>query len=149
MPVLLTVIYRGDLRCEAVHEPSGTHLFTDAPVDNRGRGESFSPTDLLAASIGTCMLTIMGIRAAEHGWSIEGSRARLEKHMAAAPRRRISRVEVAIEVPSELDEHARETLVQAALGCPVHASLEGALDVPVRFRFGSIEVQSDAARIAT
>jgi putative redox protein len=84
--VPFTITYLGELRCEAVHGPSGTKLLSDAPVDNHGRGESFSPTDLLATAFGTCMLTVMGIAAKRDGVRLEGTGVQLEKHMRP-PRR--------------------------------------------------------------
>ena len=133
--VRIDVEYRGDLRTHAVHAPSATELLTDAPVDNQGRGESFSPTDLVATALGTCMLTIMGIEAERHGWAFEGARASVEKRMQPEPRR-IRRLEVVIRVPLELDEAAREVLERAAFACPVHTTLAGNVEIPVRFEWG-------------
>ena len=82
--VMIDVTYMGDLRTKAVHQPSGAGLVTDAPVDNHGKGEAFSPTDLVATALGSCMLTIIGIVAARHDWNIEGATASIEKTMAAA-----------------------------------------------------------------
>ena len=83
--VMIDVTYLGELRTEAVHGPSGSKVITDAPVDNHGKGEAFSPTDLVATALGSCMLTIMGIVAARHDWNINGATASIEKTMAAAP----------------------------------------------------------------
>ena len=135
--VEMTVEYEGELRCTGQHGPSGTRVVTDAPVDNHGRGQSFSPTDLLATSLGACMLTIMGIRAAREGWDVAGTRARVVKHMVADPRRRVGRLEVSVSVPVELDASARDALREAALSCPVFESLHPAIDVPVHFEWGS------------
>ncbi|MBI5505591.1 MAG: OsmC family protein [Deltaproteobacteria bacterium] len=134
--VHIDITYTGGLRCEAVHEPSGRELTTDAPVDNHGRGESFSPTDLVATALGTCMVTIMGIFADRHDWNIEGTRVGVDKEMTAQGPRRISRLSVTIDVPSALDENARKTLESAAHTCPVRLSLLPAIDVPVVFRWG-------------
>ena len=133
--VSMSVTYEGGLRCRATHGPSGTEITTDAPVDNHGRGESFSPTDLVASALGACMLTIMGIAAERHGWKIEGARADVVKHMVAEPRRRIGKLELVIRVPGELDDKARTILERAALTCPVHASLHPDVELPVRFEW--------------
>src|SRR5262245_16249532 len=92
--------YEGDLRCTAKHGPSGAELRTDAPKDNQGRGESFSPTDLVATALGTCMLTTMGIVAKRHGWPLEGGHARVEKHMIADPHRRIQKLVAELTLPA-------------------------------------------------
>ena len=89
MAVTIDVEYVGDLHCEAVHGPSGIRLMTDAPVDNGGKGEAFSPTDLAATALGTCLVTIMGIVAQRHGWDLTGTRVRVVKEMTAVPMRRI------------------------------------------------------------
>jgi len=123
-----------------VHGPSGCELVTDAPTDNQGRGESFSPTDLVATALGTCMLTIVAIVAERHGWSIEGARARVEKEMVADPVRRIGRLGVVITVPGEFSGKEQELLEKAALACPVHKSLPVEMDIPVRFEFGGERV---------
>lgn len=134
--VAIEVVYEGELHCSAKHGPSGVELTTDAPVDNHGRGESFSPTDLVGTAMGTCMLTIMGIAAQRHGLDIRGARVDVEKTMVADPVRRIGRLTLAIHVPGEHDERARELLRAAALGCPVKASLAPEVDVDVAFRWG-------------
>jgi putative redox protein len=123
--------YRGELRTEASHLQSGTTLVTDAPVDNQGRGESFSPTDLVATGLASCMLTIMGIVAERHGWDLTRATASASKVMAADPVRRIARIEVTIEIPGTFDAQARAALEKAALGCPVHATLGSSVEMPV------------------
>ena len=123
----ITCQYDGGLRCGAVHGPSGSALNTDAPLDNQGKGECFSPTDLIATSLATCLLTIMGIVAERHGWPLEGAAARVEKTMSSDPPRRISRLEVWIELPAALEERQRQVLMRAAETCPVKLSLEGAV----------------------
>src|SRR5439155_3851445 len=107
--VQIRVRYEGDLHCVAVHGPSGAEVATDAPADNQGRGEAFSPTDLVATALGTCVLTTMGIVARRHGWSLAGATATVEKVMVADPERRIGRLEVRIRAPAPLDARARET----------------------------------------
>ena len=133
--VQIDVTYEGGLRTRAVHGPSGAELVTDAPVDNHGKGESFSPTDLVATALGTCMLTIMGIAAEKHGWPLAGATATVQKRMVADPARRIAGLEVVIRVPGELDQRARRVLERAALGCPVHTTLGGRVELPVRFEW--------------
>lgn len=91
-------MYEGGLRCSMVHEPSGAQFSTDAPVDNNGKGESFSPTDLVGAALAGCMSTIMGIVAARKGIKLEGMTVEVGKHMNADPRR-IGKLEVVISVP--------------------------------------------------
>ena len=135
--VQVDVVYEGGLRTRAVHGPSGCELVTDAPVDNQGKGESFSPTDLVATALGTCMLTIVGIVAERHGWPVEGASARVEKGMVTDPVRRIGRLEVVIRVPGEFSEKEQELLQKAALTCPVHKSLSAEMEIPVRFEFGA------------
>lgn len=134
--VQIDIQYRGELRCEATHGPSTTRLHTDAPVDNQGRGESFSPTDLLATALGTCMVTIMGITAEARGWSLEGLSASVTKHMVADPARRVGRLEVGIRVPGEWTEEQRVVLRRAAETCPVAHSLAEGLEVELDLRFG-------------
>lgn len=131
------VRYNGGLRCEAVHGPSGARLTTDAPVDNHGRGESFSPSDLVATALGACMLTIMGIVAERHGWDMSGASARVKKEMVTAPVRRIGRLTVVIAVPGVADPAAQEALRRAALSCPVHQSLRAEIELPIEFEFGA------------
>jgi len=133
--VAINIQYEGDLHCEAKHGPSGTKLTTDAPKDNQGRGESFSPTDLVATALGSCMLTIMGIAAKNFGVSIDGASASVEKEMSASPRR-IRRLSVNLEIPHEFDDQIRAKLERAALACPVHKSLHPDMELPVTFKWG-------------
>jgi putative redox protein len=131
--VEIEVVYPGELRSVARHVPSDATLTTDAPKDNEGRGESFSPTDLLATSLCSCMLTVMGIVARKRGWKLDGARARVEKHMVADPLRRVGRLPVRIEMPRGLPAEARPVLEKAALTCPVHLSVNPSIDRPVTF----------------
>jgi len=119
--------YSGDLRCASLHAPSGSALETDAPTDNQGKGEHFSPTDLVATALSTCILTIMGIVAERHDWDLKGCTARVEKVMTSEAPRKIAQLEVWIELPAHLDEKARKILRKAAENCPVKLSLEGAV----------------------
>ena len=124
---LITCHYRGQLRCEAEHGPSGEQLITDAPTDNQGRGESFSPTDLVATALATCILTVMGIVAERRGWSLEGTEARVQKTMTREGVRRIETLTVWVRLPSDLEASARDQLQRFAESCPVKKSLEGAV----------------------
>jgi putative redox protein len=133
--VEIRIRYEGALRCAAQHVPSANELVTDAPLDNRGRGESFSPTDLVATALGTCMLTIMGIRAQQHGWSLEGATVLVRKGMAADLPRRIGRLDVKIEVPGSFDAEARRELEQAASTCPVALSIHPSIQVVLDFEW--------------
>ena len=133
--VTIQTVYQGELRTQATHGPSRTELITDAPVDNQGKGASFSPTDLVATALGTCMLTTMGIVAKRHGWKLEGATATVEKHMVADPERRIGKLTVEIRVPGGFGEKERTILERTALTCPVHRSLHPKVEIPVVFRW--------------
>lgn len=129
----IDILYEGDLRCRLTHRPSGAVIVTDAPKDNEGKGEAFSPTDLVAAGLGSCMVTIMGIVARRHGVKIDGSRAHVEKEMHAGSERRIRRLAVTLTLPAALTPEQRGLLERAAETCPVHRSLGPEVEVPVRF----------------
>jgi len=131
--VRITTTYEGDLRCRAVHGPSGTSLVTDAPVDNHGKGESFSPTDLVATALGACMMTIMGIVADRHGLDLTGMRAETVKEMTATPPRRIAGLRTTLTIPLPPDHPQRQLLEQAAHTCPVHKSLLSEIDAAIEF----------------
>jgi putative redox protein len=131
--VQIDLQYQGGLRCAAVHAPSQTQIFTDAPVDNHGRGESFSPTDLVATALGTCMLTIMGIYAEKNGIDLTGARVKVLKEMTSVAPRRIARLTTQMELPLPEDHPRREALERAALTCPVHESLHPDVEKPVHF----------------
>jgi len=135
MSVHLEVRYEGDLHCSAVHGPSSSRLATDAPVDNQGRGETFSPTDLVATSIGACMLTVMGIYARPRGISLEGARASVDKEMTTTGTRRIDRLAVRVQLPAALDDKTRSALEQVAKLCPVAASLHPDVRVDLTFAY--------------
>jgi putative redox protein len=134
--VSIQVEYQGDLHCKATHGPSGAELNTDAPKDNQGRGESFSPTDLVATALGTCMLTIMGIASRTQGIDISGATATVEKEMTAMPPRKIQRLAVKIHVPHSLSAADKEKLERAAHTCPVHRSLHPDVEIPIQFTWG-------------
>jgi putative redox protein len=134
--VQIDIVYQGKLRCKAQHEPSGTTMITDAPKDNQGEGASFSPTDLVATALGTCMLTIMGIVAQRDNIDLTGSTVRVIKEMAAAPVRRIGKLTVTIHVPQKLSDVEQQKLRNAAMTCPVHKSLHPDIEAPIEFQFG-------------
>jgi len=121
--VTITAEYLGGLHCRAVHQPSGAVIETDAPKDNQGRGEAFSPTDLCATALLTCMATIMGIQARTLGYNLAGLKMEVRKDMTATPPRRIASLEVIFHFPLPADETMREQLRRAAETCPVHRSL--------------------------
>lgn len=131
--VHLSSVYEGGLRCRATHAPSGTSLVTDAPVDNHGKGESFSPTDLVAAALGACMMTIMGIVAERHGVNLVGMQAETVKEMTKEPPRRIASLRTRLTIPLPADHPQRAALEQAAHTCPVHKSLHPEIDAAIEF----------------
>ncbi|MDF1754226.1 MAG: OsmC family protein [Verrucomicrobiales bacterium] len=133
--VEVSVTYSGDLHTTAVHGPSGAKLETDAPVDNCGKGEEFSPTDLVGTAMGTCMLTIMGIYAKNNGMDITGTTAVVQKEMTKDLPRMIASLSTVIEVPLPSDHPNCDGLIQAALGCPVHRSLHPDVEKPVKFHW--------------
>ena len=122
----IKIQYLGDLSTECTHE-SGAKIVTEAPKDIGGKGTAFSPTDLMAASVATCMVTLMGIHAKKLGFSIEGTTAEVEKEMIAAPVRRVGKLIIRIRCPHSPSPQIREKLEKAALECPVHQSIH--LDV--------------------
>ena len=131
--VQIDVAYQGGLRCQAVHGPSRQELITDAPVDNHGKGESFSPTDLVATALGACIATIMGIVAEREKIDLTSLRITVQKEMSAEPPRRIARLITRIEMPKGLTEQQRIKLEKTAHTCPVHQTLQGKVDMPVEF----------------
>lgn len=127
--------YLGELRTEAVHVRSGQRLISDAPPDNQGRGEAFSPSDLLSTSLASCMMTIMGIVARDKNIPLEGLKARVVKHMTPAPRK-VERIEVHLELSGVgLEERDRAILENAALTCPVARSLREDLVQDIHFTY--------------
>jgi putative redox protein len=131
--VELRVAYEGGLRCRLTHGPSGSEISTDAPADNQGRGEAFSPTDLIGAALGSCILTTMGIVAKRHAIPMEGATAKVVKEMTQAPPRRIARLAVVVTLPAALSEADREALRRAGEACPVHRSIHPDVKVDVMF----------------
>jgi putative redox protein len=118
-----TVLYSGELRTVATHTRSGINIITDAPPDNQGKGEAFSPSDLLSTSLLSCMMTVMGILAERKGWILDGMEGTVVKIMADNPRR-VSEIQVKLSIPTrDLSEKDQEMLLHTALTCPVAKSL--------------------------
>lgn len=133
--VKMNMVYEGDLRCRLTHGPSGDQIVTDAPVDNMGKGEAFSPTDLAAAALGSCILTVMGIVAQRHQINLTGTTIDIEKEMITQPVRRIGRIKVNITMAKGIDPAKREMLEHAAHHCPVHKSLNPDIDIPIVIQY--------------
>jgi putative redox protein len=131
--VAIQLEYQGDLHCKAIHEPSRTELNTDAPKDNQGRGESFSPTDLVATALGSCILSVMGILARTLNLDIAGTTATVEKEMTTTPPRKIASLTVKIHVPHSLSLEDQQKLERAAHTCPVHKSLHPDVRTTIEF----------------
>ena len=125
-------IYMGGLRTEATHVQSGTKIVTDAPTDNHGKGESFSPTDLVSAALGSCMMTLMGIAADTHGINVDGTRLSITKVMAADPRR-IGEIVIDVHFPSADEPKQRKLLENAAATCPVAKTLHPDCKQTIRY----------------
>jgi putative redox protein len=131
----MKILYLGDLRTECAHE-SGAVVHTDAPKDNEGKGEHFSPTDLFAASLATCMLTLMGIAARKVGVELKGMTAEVQKEMAQTAPRRVGKIVIRIRSSVSPNPQIREKLERAALDCPVHHSIHPSIKVEVDFIWG-------------
>ena len=131
--VRIEATYDGNLRCTATHLPSGSKLITDAPVDNKGKGESFSPIDLLATSMLTCIMTIVAIRAESRQIDVSGMSGSIEKTMAANPRR-VAKLEVIVNLPSDMELDDRAWLITEGCNCPVCVSVSESMDVDVTFQ---------------
>jgi uncharacterized OsmC-like protein len=135
MAITSELEYIGDLRIRATHVKSGQTFITDAPVDNNGKGSAFSPTDLMASSLGLCMMTIMGIAANTNGFNIDGTKARVTKIMASDPRR-VSEIIVELDFPANsYTEREKQIIRQCAKICPVAQSLKAELLQRVVFNF--------------
>ena len=130
------VVYKGDLRCECTHLQSGTVIETDAPTDNRGKGERFSPTDTVCVALATCMITTMGIRAADMQIDLQGTKIDVTKHMLSDPRR-IGKIEVTLNLPAlNLEEKDRKLLEKIGDNCPVMKSIHPDLITEVKYIWG-------------
>ncbi len=128
------VTYLGNLRTENVHLKSGNSYITDAPTDNNGKGEAFSPTDTVATGLANCMITMMGIKARDMDVNLEGTTAVVTKTMAADPRR-ISKIEVMLEMPKNIDVKSQKILENTAKTCPVHYSLHPDIEKVITFQW--------------
>lgn len=132
--VKMSVVYKGQKHCELTHEPSKIKIDTDAPKDNGGRGEAFSPTDLVGAALASCIVTTMAIVAERNGIQFEGASAQVEKHMIVEPRR-IGSLPVHVTMPKSLTSEQRQKLEHAANHCPVHKSLHPDVQMPITFTY--------------
>jgi uncharacterized OsmC-like protein len=131
--VNISIRYTGDLHCEAVHGPSQAKIATDAPTDNKGKGEAFSPTDLVATALATCMTTILAMAAEEHGLSVKGTTVNISKEMSKDAPRRIVALPSEVHIPLPPNTPQRALLERAALNCPVHKTLPPEIERPVQF----------------
>ena len=133
--VKISAVYEGELRCKLTHGPSGRVLETDAPTDNMGKGEAFSPTDLSAASLVSCVLTTMAIYGQRHGIELKGSEAEIEKEMSQDAPRRIVKLTMRIKMPKGIKAEHRKTLEHVGENCPVFKSLHPDVKVPTTFSY--------------
>ena len=132
----ITARYAGHKKCDLTH-PGGATIRTDAPKDIGGDGSGFSPTDLVAAGVASCILTTMAMFAERHGIDLSGATASVEKHMSTPPSpRRIARLPVVVTMPASVPAELRERIERAGLACPAHASLHPEIDAPIEFRYG-------------
>ena len=130
----ISIKYEGNLRTTATHLKSGSIISTDAPIDNKGKGEKFSPTDLFATALGSCMLTIMGITAQTYGFSIDGSNIEIDKKMGKNPRR-VSHIKIIININREFSDKEKQLLMNAARHCPVSKSIHSDIKEEIVFNF--------------
>ena len=138
MSVEIDILYEGELHCRATHVPSGKTLATDDPVDNGGKGETFSPTDLVTTALGCCIMTVMALVAQRSGVDLTGTRVHVVKEMVNEPVRRIGLLKVTVTMPKglRLSETARAKLERAADLCPVKQSLHPDIKVLLEFHYG-------------
>lgn len=132
--VKMDAVYEGHLHCELTHGPSGSHIATDAPKDNMGKGEKFSPTDLVGAALASCILTTMAIVAERDGIAFTSAKTSVEKHMLEKPRR-IGSLVLNITLPASLKPEERRKLEETAKHCPVHRSLSPEMQIPMTFLY--------------
>lgn len=133
--VEVTFDYQGNFRCESTHGPSSSKLLTDAPTDNEGRGEAFSPTDLVATALVTCIITTMAIAGKKHDVLLDGSKGKIQKIMSTTPPRRIAKLIAEIEIPLSPSHPMRARLEAAAHACPVHKSLHPEVQIQIDMRW--------------
>jgi uncharacterized OsmC-like protein len=130
-----SIIYQGDLRCSATHLQSGTVIETDAPTDNRGKGEKFSPTDSLCVSLGTCMITTMALKARDMNIELKDTKIEITKHMLKDPRR-VGQIDVTLHLPKlNLNEEEKATLETSGNNCPVAKSLHPDLKMNIQYNW--------------
>ena len=130
-----STLYLGELRCKAIHGPSSVELVTDAPTDNQGRGESFSPTDLVVTALATCKVTTMDLVARRDNVRLDGTKVYAEKHMSTEPPRRIARIVIKIDFPPGIAPDYRPKLEHTARTCPVAKSLHPDVELDVTFSY--------------
>jgi len=133
--IKVSIEYQGGLRCKATHGPSGVIIQTDAPVDNHGKGELFSPTDLVATALGSCIATVLGILADRKGWDLTGLRVEVAKEMSLHPPRRIAKLAADVWMPLALTPADRDVVERTARTCPVHQSLHPEIDALIVFHW--------------
>lgn len=133
--VRIVATYEGSKHCRAIHTPSGSYLETDAPVDNQGKGEKFSPTDLVATGLASCVLTTMAIVAERSNVSIQGATATVEKVMTSSSPRRIASLHLQVTLPKSLSDEFRKKLEHTAHHCPVHKSLHPEVEASIVFTY--------------
>ena len=133
--VKMNITYEGELHCRLVHGPSGDEIATDAPVDNMGKGAAFSPTDLMSASLGVCMMTIMGIVAQRHNINLKGTTVEVVKEMITQPVRRVGKIIVTFQMAPGIPQDKRAMLEDAAQNCPVRKSIHPDLEAPAKFEY--------------
>lgn len=133
--VEMSATYTGQLSCTVHHGPSGCEIVTDAPKDNQGLGRSFSPTDLMGAALGSCMLTIMGIYAQRHGIELAGATAAIGKEAVADPVRRVGKLTVRITLPASVPVEHRDAIERAGRSCPVSQSLSPNTQQVISFEY--------------
>ena len=130
----ISIKYEGNLRTTATHLKSGSIISTDAPIDNKGKGENFSPTDLFATALGCCMLTIMGITSQAHGFNIDESNIEIDKKMGKNPRR-VSHIKIIININGKFSDKEKQLLMNAAKHCPVSKSIHSDIKEEIVFNF--------------
>jgi putative redox protein len=133
--VPISIAYKGELRCGATHDKSGVQLITDAPADNQGKGESFSPTDLVATALGTCMITTMGIAAQKDGVLLAGTTIAIEKHMTAVPPRKIAKLVATLNMTTGIPKNYRAKTESIGHNCPVIKSLHPDVELDIQFHY--------------
>lgn len=133
--VKMTIKYQGELICNVEHDPSGSKILTDAPVDNTGKGSQFSPTDLVAAALGSCIATTIGILAKRKGWEVDGMHLEVEKIMSDDSPRRIRSLPVLVWMPKRMATEEQAIVEKAATTCPVHKSLHPDIESTIVFHW--------------